>query len=85
VLGSPGAVARPGLPQIRTCPIKAFGSSSHQFAAHRNCQVAQTGSSALLVNKEFAISQGHDGIYFPHGRETMLQWHLLLPDDSLLL
>ena len=30
--GSPRAVARPGFPQIRTCPIKASGSSSQEFA-----------------------------------------------------
>ncbi len=30
--GSPGAVARPGFPQIRACPIKAHGSSCHVFA-----------------------------------------------------
>ena len=30
--GSPWAVARPGLPQIRTCPIKASGSSGQSFA-----------------------------------------------------
>jgi hypothetical protein len=30
--GSPRAVARPGFPQIRACPIKAHGSSCHVFA-----------------------------------------------------
>ncbi len=30
--GSPRAVARPGLPQIRTCPIKASGSSGRGLA-----------------------------------------------------
>ena len=32
VAGSPRAVARPGFPQIRACPIKAPGSSCHVFA-----------------------------------------------------
>ena len=31
--GWPRAVARPGLPRIRTCAINASGSSSHGFAA----------------------------------------------------
>ena len=30
--GSPWAVTRPGRPQIRTCAINAYGSSSHRFA-----------------------------------------------------
>jgi hypothetical protein len=29
------AVTRPGLPQIRTCPIRASGSSDHGFAARQ--------------------------------------------------
>ena len=34
--GWPWAVARPGLPQIRTCAIDASGSSDHGFAAQRH-------------------------------------------------
>ena len=34
-LGRPGSCL-PGLPQIRTCPIKAYGSSSHRFASRRS-------------------------------------------------
>jgi hypothetical protein len=30
--GWPWVIAHPGLPQIRTCPIKAYGSSSHGLA-----------------------------------------------------
>ena len=30
--GSPRVVAHPGFPQIRTCPIKAYGSSGQGFA-----------------------------------------------------
>jgi hypothetical protein len=30
--GSPGVMAHPGLPQIRTCAINAYGSSSHRLA-----------------------------------------------------
>ena len=33
--GWPRAVARPGLPQTRTCAINAFGSSSYPFATPR--------------------------------------------------
>ena len=36
--GSPGAVARPGLPQTRTCAINAFGSSSYPFATRRHTE-----------------------------------------------
>ena len=32
VAGWPRVVASPGLPQIRTCPIRAYGSSGHGFA-----------------------------------------------------
>ena len=35
VAGWPRVVAFPGLPQIRTGPIRAYGSSGHGFAAHR--------------------------------------------------
>ena len=34
-VGWPRAVAYPRLPQIRTCPIRASGSSDDGFAAHR--------------------------------------------------
>ena len=33
--GWPRAVAHPRLPRIRTCPIKAYGSSDNGFAAQR--------------------------------------------------
>lgn len=33
VAGWPRGIAPPGLPQIRTCPSRASGSSSHGFAA----------------------------------------------------
>ena len=33
--GWPRVVAYPGLPRIRTCPIKAYGSSGQRFAAPR--------------------------------------------------
>ncbi len=35
VAGSPEAVTRPGLPQIRTCGTTAYGSSNHGLAAIR--------------------------------------------------
>ena len=35
--GWPREVTRPGLPQIRTCAIDAYGSSSHGFAACIYC------------------------------------------------
>ena len=35
LVGSPRAVAHPGLPRIRTCAINASGSSDHGFAARR--------------------------------------------------
>src|SRR5947207_10302940 len=34
-VGSPRAVAHPGLPRIRTCATRASGSSDHGFAARR--------------------------------------------------
>jgi uncharacterized protein YbcI len=36
--GWPRAVARPGLPQTRTCAINAFGSSSYPFATPRHTE-----------------------------------------------
>ena len=33
--GWPRAVTHPRLPQIRTCPIRAYGSSDNEFAAQR--------------------------------------------------
>ena len=36
--GWPRAVARPGLPQTRTCAINAFGSSSYPFATLRHVE-----------------------------------------------
>ncbi len=41
--GSPRAVTRPRLPQIRTCAVNASGSSSHGFAAGRRYPWALRG------------------------------------------
>src|SRR5260370_18667633 len=40
--GWPWVVANPGLPQIRTCPIKAYGSSYRGFAARRYTEWTRT-------------------------------------------
>jgi hypothetical protein len=48
--GWPRAVARPRLPQTRTCAINAFGSSSYPFAcAIRRCRVDTISESDVSV------------------------------------
>jgi hypothetical protein len=43
--GQPGGCP-PGFPQIRTCPIKAYGSSSHGFATEGHTEwTARAGGS----------------------------------------
>jgi hypothetical protein len=43
IAGSPGAGNRPGLPQIRTCAFRAYGSSRHGFAYGRHTEGTSTG------------------------------------------
>ena len=56
--GSPRAVARPGFPQIRTCPIKASGSSCHVNATGRHTEwTAIAGGSGWRFRKRLRRSQ----------------------------
>lgn len=47
--GRPGDCS-PGLPLIRTCPIKAYGSSSHGFATHGGTQARGHGNTSPFKN-----------------------------------
>jgi len=44
--GSPRGIAPPGLPQIRTCPIRASGSSSYGFAVRRYTEWTTTAAGS---------------------------------------
>ena len=44
--GSARVIAHPGLPQIRTCAINAYGSSSHGFAAERYTEWTTTAAGS---------------------------------------
>ena len=55
--GSPRAVARPGLPQIRTCTIRASGSSGQGFAARRYKEwTARAGGSGYRASNTWKRS-----------------------------
>ena len=55
--GSPRAVARPGLPQIRTCAIRASGSSGQGFAARRYMEwMARAGGSGYRASNAWKRS-----------------------------
>ena len=50
--GRPGSCL-PGLPQIRTCPIQASGSSSHSFASRRHSAIRD---SPVDTGSELGVS-----------------------------
>ena len=71
VVGSPRAVAHPGLPRIRTCAIDASGSSGQGFAARRYREwMARAGGSGYRVSN--ALKRSHVSRDFHDRRRSHL-------------
>ena len=70
--GSPWAVTHPGLPRIRTCPIKASGSSGQPFA-RIGCPVRPPLTTASTAIRRPRVDRG-SGLDVP----------ALFPDDGRL-
>jgi len=62
-VGWPRAVTRPGLPQIRTCAINAYGSSSNKFAMPRARPTVAIHGCYVEMLMELGVS----GICLSHG------------------
>jgi hypothetical protein len=67
--GWPQVVAFPGLPHYRTCPIKAYGSSSHGFTTRRYTEWTTRGLESGNASK---IDPSPKARYFPvpHSRSN---------------
>lgn len=61
--GSPWAVSPPGLPQIRTCPIKASGSSTRGSVMQRTSR--RTADKPLKLSSKVTVTECRNHEVFP--------------------
>ena len=76
-VGSPRAVAHPGLPRIRTCAIHASGSSAHGFAARR----PSTSAIQPLPPCDGQVSLAHTSLF--RWQSKLLRYSTGFKDQAL--